>query len=70
MFKIIATYETKGRTVSERRFILKTMPVSGEKKEMLEDVPIFDNEIKIYTKTLPAMEEILKKTGENPWWPT
>lgn len=71
MFKIIASYQTKGRTVTERRFILKTMPEADcEKKELLKDLPVFDNEIKMYTKVLPAMEAILDKHGEKGWWPT
>ena len=70
MFKIIATYESKGKTVEKRRFILKTMPDSGEKAEFLQDYPIFTSEINMYSKTLPAMEQILEKHGEKRWWPT
>lgn len=70
MFKIIATYGTKGTIVNERRFIYKTVPeAEGMKKDMLEQLPAFKNEISMYTKTLPAMEEILKKHGEKGWWP-
>lgn len=71
MFKIIVSYQMgKGKTVSGRRFILKTMPeTSCQKKDLLEDMPIFANEIRMYTETLPAMEEILSRFGERPWWP-
>lgn len=70
MFKIIVSYQSRGKTVSGRRFILKTMPeTSCQKKDLLQDVPIFANEIRMYTKTLPAMEEILSRFGERPWWP-
>lgn len=71
MFKIIATYTTNGRTIADRRFIMKTMPeAEGEKKDLLKDNPIFDNEIRMYTEALPAMAKILSQHGEKPWWPT
>lgn len=70
MFKIIATYGTKGKIVVERRFILKTMPeAEGQKKELLESMPVFKNEIQMYTETLPAMEKILVENGERAFWP-
>lgn len=71
MFKIIATYTSKGKEVSARRFILKTMPeVECEKKEMLKDMPVFDNEIRMYSEVLPAMQTILDQHNEKGWWPT
>lgn len=69
MFKIIVTYETKGRSVESRRFILKTVPESGGKKDFLDEFPLFGNEIRVYTKTLPAMETILQKHGIKVFWP-
>ena len=70
MFKIIATYGTKGRIVLERRFILKTVPeAEGPKKELLEQLPAFKHEIIMYTQILPAMENLLKEQGEKGWWP-
>lgn len=69
MFKIIVTYETKGRKVTDRRFILKTIPDSGEKKEFLSNFPVFVSEINMYSKTIPAMKEILTKHGEKGMWP-
>ena len=70
MFKIIATYGTKGRIVLDRRFILKTVPeAEGPKKEMLEQLPAFKNEIIMYTQLLPAMDNLLKEQGEKGWWP-
>lgn len=70
MFKIIASYGSKGEIVNDRRFIFKTVPeAEGQKKEMLENSPIFKNEILMYTQTLPAMAEILKEHGEVTWWP-
>ena len=71
MFKIIVSYESKGRTVEDRRLILKTIPeAEGVKKELLETLQIFANEIKMYSDTLPAMEEILNQHGETKFWPT
>lgn len=70
MFKIIATYGSKGNIVSGRRFIFKTVPeADGPKKELLENLPAFKNEIMMYTKTLPAMEKILNQYGEKGFWP-
>lgn len=70
MFKLIATYGTRGKIITDRRFIIKTIPeVEGPKKELLENMPAFKNEIIMYSKTLPAMEELLKEHGEKPWWP-
>lgn len=70
MFKVIVSYETKGRTVTDRRFILKTMPDAGEKKEFLKDFPVFAKEIHMYTKTLPVMEKILTQHGDKKFWPS
>lgn len=70
MFKIIATYGTRGKIVDGRRFILKTVPeADGPKKDLLEQLPAFKNEIKMYTKILPDMEKILIEHGEKGWWP-
>lgn len=70
MFKIIATYGSKGKIVSDRRFIFKTVPeAEGQKKDLLEQLPAFKNEILMYTKILPEMDKILKEHGEKGWWP-
>lgn len=69
MFKVIATYESKGLTLTDKRFLLKTVPESGDKKDFLDDFPVFSNEIRMYTETLPAMEEILNQHGDKRFWP-
>lgn len=70
MFKIIATYGSKDKIVSDRRFVLKTVPeAEGQKKEFLEQLPVFKSEIMMYSKILPAMEEIIAKHAEKRWWP-
>lgn len=70
MFKITASYGSRGQIIADRRFIFKTVPeAEGLKKEWLENSPAFKNEILMYTKTLPAMESILKEHGEKVWWP-
>lgn len=70
MFKIIVSYGSQGQTVVDRRLILKTTPQEeGQKKELLDDIPVFENETKMYTKILPAMEELLKQAGEKRYWP-
>lgn len=70
MFKIIVSYGSKGKIVTERRFILKTVPeAEGDKKNFLEMMPVFINEIRMYSTILPAMEKILKQHNESIWWP-
>lgn len=70
MFKIIATYGSRGKIVNDRRFIFKTVPeAEGPKKELLEQLPAFKNEILVYTTVLPEMDKILKEHGETGWWP-
>lgn len=70
MFKIIVTYGSKGKIVNDRRLIFKTVPeAEGPKKDLLEQLPAFKNEISMYTKTLPEMEKILNAHGEKGWWP-
>lgn len=70
MFKVIVTYGSRGKTLIDRRFILKTIPeAEGPKKELLENMPAFKNEIIMYTEILAAMESILKEHDEKPWWP-
>lgn len=70
LFKIIVTYESKGKIVSGKRFIMKTLPEKdSEKRAALEGMPIFENEIRMNSETLPAMEKILRKSGEKSWWP-
>lgn len=70
MFKIIVSYESRANNITDRRFLLKTVPEGeGSKKELLEAVPMFENEIRMYTETLPAMDKILSQCGEKCWWP-
>lgn len=70
MFKITVSYGTRGKIVSDRRFVLKTMPeAEGQKKDILEKSPAFKNETIMYTQTLKAMEEVLTQHGEKTWWP-
>uniref|UniRef100_A0A1L8DYM0 Putative ecdysteroid kinase n=1 Tax=Nyssomyia neivai TaxID=330878 RepID=A0A1L8DYM0_9DIPT len=65
MFKAIITYSTRGKKVSSRSFVIKTMPVEeGFKKEMFIDSPIFDREIQMYTKVLPEMKRIMESIGD------
>lgn len=70
MFKIIVSYGSGGEVVQDRRLILKTAPEEqGQKKDLLDDIPVFKSETLMYTKILPAMEEFLKQNGELPYWP-
>lgn len=71
MFKITVTYGTgSGKIVSERRFLLKTMPeLDGQKKQFLDQLPLFAMERKVYTEILPEMEKILNENGEKGFWP-
>lgn len=72
MLKVIVTYSTgHGATITDRSLIVKTDNYDGEvQADLLADVALFAPEIQIYTKTLPAMERILKNAGiEEIFWP-
>ncbi|XP_055687411.1 uncharacterized protein LOC129792405 [Lutzomyia longipalpis] len=65
MFKAIVSYTTKGKEVSERSLVVKTMPIEdGMKKDLLQEMPIFEREIKMYTKVLPEMKRIMESIGD------
>uniref|UniRef100_A0A1L8DYJ0 Putative ecdysteroid kinase n=1 Tax=Nyssomyia neivai TaxID=330878 RepID=A0A1L8DYJ0_9DIPT len=65
MFKAIISYTTKGRKVLERSLVVKTMPIEdGLKKDLLNEMPIFEREIKMYTKVLPEMKRIMESIGD------
>lgn len=67
--KVTASYETQGHCITERRFILKTIPDEGQKQKQLSQLPVFVNERRIYFEVLAAMEQILRQCGEERWWP-
>ncbi|XP_055706837.1 uncharacterized protein LOC129803959 [Phlebotomus papatasi] len=65
MFKAIVSYTSRGKTVSSRSLVVKTMPVEeGMKKEMFTQMPIFDREIYMYTKVLPEMSRLMESIGD------
>ncbi|GAB0087172.1 LOC111597534 [Sergentomyia squamirostris] len=66
MFKAIIDYTSRGKEVTGRRLVIKTMPVEeGIKRDMLKDSPIFDREIDMYTKVLPEMKRIIESIGDD-----
>ncbi|GAB0088787.1 hypothetical protein DMENIID0001_032510 [Sergentomyia squamirostris] len=64
MFKAIVSYTTRGKVVSSLSLVIKTMPVEGMKKEMFQEMPVFDREIAMYTKVLPEMARIMESIGD------
>ncbi|GAB0094310.1 LOC111597534 [Sergentomyia squamirostris] len=65
MFKAIVSYTTKGKSISGRSLIIKTMPVDdGFKKEMLSEMNVFGREIEMYSKVLPEMKRIMESIGD------
>ncbi|XP_055695949.1 uncharacterized protein LOC129797409 [Lutzomyia longipalpis] len=66
MFKAIVSYTSRGKVVSGRSLVVKTMPVEeGLKKEMFTEMPIFDREIDMYTKILPEMKRLMESIGDH-----
>uniref|UniRef100_A0A1B0C8D6 CHK kinase-like domain-containing protein n=1 Tax=Lutzomyia longipalpis TaxID=7200 RepID=A0A1B0C8D6_LUTLO len=66
MFKAIVSYTSRGKVVSGRSLVVKTMPVEeGIKKEMFTEMPIFDREIDMYTKILPEMKRLMESIGDH-----
>ncbi|XP_059621270.1 uncharacterized protein LOC132264938 [Phlebotomus argentipes] len=66
MFKAIVSYTSRGKQVNSRSLVVKTMPIEeGAKKDLLEDAPIFDREIEMYTEVLPEMKRIMESIGDN-----
>lgn len=60
-----------GTTITDRSLIVKTDNYDGDvQADLLSDIALFDPEIRVYSKTLPAMERILKSAGiEEIFWP-
>lgn len=68
--RIDVTYQATGKSLPESRsFIMKTIPDGGEKQKHLSQLPMFTNERRVYLEVLSNMEEILKHSGEEKWWP-
>lgn len=64
MFKVSLIY-----LINEQRHtlntILKTVPeVEGYKKECVEKTPCFKNELRVYNRVLPKMQEVLSAVGD------
>ncbi|GAB0088784.1 LOC111597534 [Sergentomyia squamirostris] len=65
MFKAIVSYNSKGKIVTGRSLIIKTMPVEdGVKKDLLNEMNVFGRETEMYTKVLPEMARIMESIGD------
>lgn len=65
MFKVTIDYKSKNNDHATKKVVIKTAPiVEGMKMDMMKDVPLFETEIRMYTKTLPEMERYFKAAGE------
>lgn len=65
MFKVTIDYKSKSNDHAIKKVVIKTTPTTeGMKMDMMKDVPLFETEIRMYTKTLPEMERYFKVAGE------
>ncbi|XP_068158051.1 uncharacterized protein [Drosophila tropicalis] len=65
MFRSSVEYQTDGGKFF-KSLIVKAMPEQeGHKKNMLSESHIFETEIGMYAKVLPAFEKILQEAGDN-----
>lgn len=65
MFKAVISYTSKGKEISSRSFVVKTLPIEDStKKDMLSTMPVFDRETEMYTKVLPEMKKIMESIGD------
>ncbi|XP_055706899.1 uncharacterized protein LOC129803990 [Phlebotomus papatasi] len=66
MFKAVISYTSKGKEISSRPFVVKTLPTEDStKKDMLSTMPVFDRETEMYTKVLPEMKKIMESIGDH-----
>lgn len=59
----IFRYNSHEARESSLSFVAKIKPTTGELIEEFKKCDVFDKETQIYKKTIPAMNEILKKVG-------
>uniref|UniRef100_A0A1L8DZE5 Putative ecdysteroid kinase n=1 Tax=Nyssomyia neivai TaxID=330878 RepID=A0A1L8DZE5_9DIPT len=66
MFKAVVTYSSKENENSTKSLVVKLAPVEeGLKMEFLQDLPIFDREIQVYTKILSEMKKIMESIEDD-----
>lgn len=66
VFRIKATYVTRGVTKSDAMFILKVEPfLEGLRKDSVGGLFLFDTETKMYSDTLPEMHRLLRAIGDD-----
>ena len=67
MFRAKLEYQLNNeKAIQERSLVVKSMPqLAGEKRDMLAGSSFFETEIGMYTETLPLIEQILSKHGDN-----
>ena len=66
MFRIKVEYQLdNAAAIRKRSLIVKAMPqMESDKRNMVMEWQLFDVEIKMYSETLPMMEQILAKYGD------
>lgn len=67
MFRSIVEYsDSKSKNTLKVSYIVKMAPqIESVKKDMLGDSFVFKTEIRMYTETIPKMEQVLRKYGDN-----
>lgn len=64
IFRAAVTFVTRGAEKKDS-LILKIEPfLEGMKKEMMANQPFFDTEYRMYSQVLPAMQDLLKNSGD------
>lgn len=64
MFCSEIIFKSTGSESETINVVIKVKPIDeGLKAEIVDGGPLFENEIKMYQETLPAMEKLLKKSG-------
>lgn len=65
VFRATVSYKSRGKDHSNVQYIVKVEPyVDGFQKEMMGCGFQFETETAMYSKTLPAMQHLLKSIGD------
>ena len=65
VFRATVSYTSRGKERSDVKYIVKVEPfVEGFQKEMMGCGAQFETETAMYTRTLPAMQYLLKSIGD------
>lgn len=66
MLKVVVSYgvDNGTRRVNDRKLVVKTDVYDGKvQAELLKNISLFTPELRMYSETLTAMEEVMKELG-------